>query len=97
MLFRSGSAPPIPKAGGNVDGAVGQTPQSTQAPSVNKQLDDTWGSDEEHSDFVPRNPALDQLPTQFAQGPVAPPVGQIPQAQIPQSSGIGRALLSAFI
>lgn len=68
--------------------------QQPSAPTIKQQLDQEWGSDdEEHSMFSPRNPALDQLPQQFAQGPVAPPVGNIPQAQIPQSSGLLRYFL----
>lgn len=88
-----GAVPPVQSSQRSIPQASVQQPS---APTIQQQLDQEWGSDddEEHSMFMPRNPALDQMPQQFAQGPVAPPMANIPQAQIPQSSGLLKSLLA---
>lgn len=92
-------APPAPAAPAAVtpvatpaaptDVAPAQTTQP--APDVDKQIDSVWKTSDL---FEPRNASQDQLPQQFAAGPIAPPMMDIPQAQIPQSSGIGKMLLN---
>lgn len=73
----------------------GQTPviQQTQ-PSVDDEVDEAWGNKKSTS-FTPRDTSLDQLPQQFAQSPVAPPVGQYPQ--VPQTGGLAKFLTSFLV
>ncbi len=90
------AAPAIPAAVAPVDATTAPTnvapAQTTQpAPDVDKQIDSVWKTSDL---FEPRNASQDQLPQQFAAGPVAPPMMNIPQAQIPQSSGTGQMLLN---
>lgn len=68
-------------------------PQMTPADAGKKILDDEFhGSADEELKL--RDPALDQLPQQFAQG-IAPPKAGYPQ--LPQSNGGLMKLLAAFV
>jgi hypothetical protein len=63
------------------------------APSIDDENNQAWGHNQT-SEFTPRDTSQDQMPTQFAQGPVAPPVAQFPQP--PQSNGGLMKLFAAF-
>lgn len=76
--------PPVAPAAPSVTPA----PAQQTAPDADAQADTVWGGG-----FTPRNTQQDQLPQQFAMG-VPPPMMDIPQAQIPQSSGIGKMLMN---
>lgn len=71
--------------------AAGPAPAQQSTPDIDSQVDSVWQTSDL---FKPRNTQQDELPQQFAMGPIAPPQMQFPQAQIPQSSGIGKALLN---
>lgn len=75
---------------GVVPGAV---PMQQTAPtiSVDDEIDAAWGN-KKTSEFKPRDTSLDQLPQQFAQGPIAPPMSQYPQ--LPQTGGLFKSLTS---
>jgi hypothetical protein len=88
--------------------AVSPTPQPAGPPpaptleDVDKTNDDLWGR--KTSSYEPtadqlqtRNPGMDQMPIQMAQGPVAPPLPGYPE--IPQDGGSGdafKSILSLF-
>ena len=71
----------------------GSAPQQTApSPSIDDELDEAWGN-KKTSQFKPRDTSLDQLPQQFAQGPVAPPNAQFMQPYQP-SGGLSQILTS---
>jgi len=61
--------------------------------SVDDEVDEAWGN-KKTSEFTPRNPSMDQMPQQFAQGPIAPPTSQYPA--LPQTGGLSKMLMSFF-
>ena len=69
------------------------TTESQPAPSVDDENNTAWGHIQT-SEFKPRDTSLDQLPQQFAQGPVMPPTSGYPQ--LPQSTGGLAKILAAF-
>lgn len=80
---------------------LGVMPGSATAPqqvepstSVDDEINEAWGN-KKTSEFKARNPALDELPQQFAQGPIAPPNLNYPQ--MPQSTGGLSRILTSFL
>ena len=67
------------------------TTESQPATSVDDENNSAWGHTQT-SEFKPRDTSLDQLPQQYALGPVMPPTSGYPQ--IPQSGGLSKILTS---
>jgi len=76
---------------GSVPGSIPTDSPTTPAPSIDDEVDAAWGN-KKTSEFKPRDTSLDQLPQQFAQGPIAPPMSQYPQ--LPQTGGLFKSLTS---
>lgn len=73
----------------------GSMPQQTMPnSSVDDEINEAWGN-KKTSEFKPRDTSLDQLPEQFAQGPIAPPNAQFMQPY--QSSGGLSKILTSFL
>ena len=79
---------------GMVPGSMPVTQQPVPSTNVDDEIDEAWGN-KKTSGVTTRNPALDSLPQQFAQGPVVPPTTQFPQ--MPQSTGGLAKILTSFL
>lgn len=87
------TTPIAPIAPGETPNVTAPAVTTTPATSIDDENDQAWGV-KKTSEFSPRDTSQDQLPTQFAQGPIAPPMAQFPQA--PQSNGGLMKLFAAF-
>ena len=100
--FGQFAVPPTAQSVGTPTPQPAGPPPAPTIEDVDKTNDDLWGRKTSLYQPTPdqlqtRNPGMDQMPMQMAQGPVAPPLPGYPE--IPQGGGSGdvfKSILSLF-